>query len=247
MQSNRQIQRSNFFKRTTRLASLCLLFICFSANNLASEEMHVIQLSGSGELTLVPDTASITLGVNVRGDELSALQTATDSAVSNILARLRALGIEDKNLAATYIRISPRYRYDKAQQQSVANGYEVSRDINVTVHDLTLLSQVMSEASSAGINIVSPPQLSSSKREETYLKALDLAVHQATQRAQVLADAANVDLGPVIRMRTQQQSYRPERTPMVMRAMAPDSPEATYQPGELVISASVDIDFAISP
>ena len=66
----------------------------------------------------------------------------------------------------------------------------------------------MSEASSAGINIVSPPQLSSSKREETYLKALDLAVNQATQRAQVLADAANVDLGPVIRMRTQQQIGR---------------------------------------
>ena len=80
MQSNRQIQRSNFFKRTTRLASLCLLFICFSANTLASEEMHVIQLSGTGELTLVPDTASITLGVNSRGDDLSALQTATDSA-----------------------------------------------------------------------------------------------------------------------------------------------------------------------
>ena len=93
MQSNRQIQSSNFFKRTTRVASLCLLFICFSATTLASEEMHVIQLSGTGELTLVPDTASITLGVNVRGDDLSALQTATDSAVSNILARLRALGI----------------------------------------------------------------------------------------------------------------------------------------------------------
>jgi len=247
MQSNRQIRNSGLFSRTIHVAALFLLITSFSAAALASDEMHIIELSGTGELTLVPDTASITLGVNLRGDDLLALQTATDSAVSNILARLRVLGIDDKNLAATYIRISPRYRYDKAQQQSVANGYEVSRDITVTVNDLTLLSQVMSEASSAGVNIVSPPQLSSSKREETYLKALDLAVNQATQRAQVLADAANVDLGPVIRMRTRQQSYRPERAPMVMRAMASDSPEATYQPGELVVSASVDIDFAISP
>ena len=247
MQSNRHIRNSGLFSRTIHVAALFLLITSFSAAALASDEMHIIELSGTGELTLVPDTASITLGVTVRGDDLPELQAAADSTVTSILARLRALSIEDKNIAAANIRIAPRYRYDKAQQQSVSNGYEVSRDINVTVHDLTLLSKVMSEASSAGINKISPPQLSSSKREETYLKALDLAVNQATKRAKVLSDAANVSLGPVIRMRTQQQSYRPERAPMMMRVMESDAPEAAYQPGELVISASVDIDFAISP
>ena len=247
MRSKHQIRNARYFRLISRIAPFIVLFAYFSASTQASEEMHVIHLNGTAELTLVPDTASITLGVTVRGDDLPELQAAADSTVTSILARLRALSIEDKNIAAANIRIAPRYRYDKAQQQSVSNGYEVSRDINVTVHDLTLLSKVMSEASSAGINKISPPQLSSSKREETYLKALDLAVNQATKRAKVLSDAANVSLGPVIRMRTQQQSYRPERAPMMMRVMESDAPEAAYQPGELVISASVDIDFAISP
>jgi uncharacterized protein YggE len=105
----------------------------------------------------------------------------------------------------------------------------------------------MSEAGDAGINTISAPQLSSSQYEESYLKALGAAVHQAKTRAQALAEAADVRLGPVIHMSTQQQSYHPQ-PPMMMRAMASDSPEsATYQPGELVVSASVDVTFAISP
>ena len=247
MQKNRQAPGLRFYQLISVLAASALLSIGFSMPAQASDEVHVIELTGTGTLRLVPDTATITLGVNVRGDDLPALQTAADSAVNNILAKLRALSIEDQDLAATNIRIAPRYRYDKARQESVTNGYEVSRDISVTVRNLTLLSRVISEASDAGINTISPPQLSSSEYEESYLKALDAAVHQAEERAQTLAEAANVRLGPVIRMSMQQQSFRPQ-APMIMRTMESDSPEsATYQPGELVVSASVNVAFAILP
>ena len=132
-----------------------------------------------------------------------------------------------------------------SQQQSVADGYEVSRDIRVTVHDLALLSPVMSEASSAGINRVSPPQLSSSKYEENYQKALALAVEQAKQRATALANAAEVKLGPVVRMSTLENNFRPDQ-PMRM-VMESDAAEAAYQPGEMRVIANVNVAFAISP
>jgi uncharacterized protein YggE len=247
MQKTRHVQGHRYHQLLCAVTASILLCIGFNVPVKASDELHVIKLTGTGTLKLVPDTALITLGINVRGNDLSKLQAAADSTVNNMLAQLRALSIEDKDLAATNIRIAPRYRYDKGRQESVTNGYEVSRDINVTVRNLTLLSSVMSEAGDAGINTISAPQLSSSQYEESYLKALGAAVHQAKTRAQALAEAADVRLGPVIHMSAQQQSYHPQ-PPMMMRAMASDSPEsATYQPGELVVSASVDVTFAISP
>jgi uncharacterized protein YggE len=247
MHKNRHVQGLRYHQLLCALTASFLLCIGLSVPANATEELHLIKLTGTGTLKLVPDTALITLGINVRGNDLSELQFAADSAVNNILAKLRALNIEDKDLAATNIRIAPRYRYDKGRQESVTNGYQVSRDISVTVRNMTLLSSVMSEASDAGINTISPPQLSSSRYEESYLKALGAAVDQAKKRAQRLAEAADVRLGPVVHMTTQQQSYRPQ-PPMMMRAMESDSPEsATYQPGELVVSASVDVTFAISP
>ena len=245
MRKNRPFQTAYLCRLTGVLAALSVLIACLSASAQAAEDSQVIALNGTGTVTLVPDTASITLGINLRGNELSNLQTAVDKAVGSILTRLRALNIDDKELAATNIRISPRYRYNQSQQQSVADGYEVSRDIRVTVHDLALLSPVMSEASSAGINRVSPPQLSSSKYEENYQKALALAVEQAKQRATALANAAEVKLGPVVRMSTLENNFRPDQ-PMRM-VMESDAAEAAYQPGEMRVTANVNVAFAISP
>ena len=245
MQKNRSLLGAYLCRLTTFLAALSVLITCLSASAQASEDSQVIAISGTGAVTLVPDTASITLGINLRGNDLTNLQMSVDAAVGTILTKLRALNIDDKDLAATNIRISPRYRYNQSQQQSVADGYEVSRDIRVTVHDLALLGPVMSEASSAGINRVSPPQLSSSKYEENYQKALALAVEQAKQRATALANAAEVKLGPVVRMSTLENNFRPDQ-PMRM-VMESDAAEAAYQPGEMRVIANVKVAFAISP
>ena len=245
MQKNRSLLGAYLCRLTAFLAALSVLITCLSASAQGSEDSQVIAISGTGAVTLVPDTASITLGINLRGNDLTNLQMSVDAAVGTILTKLRALNIDDKDLAATNIRISPRYRYNQSQQQSVADGYEVSRDIRVTVHDLALLSPVMSEASSAGINRVSPPQLSSSKYEENYQKALALAVEQAKQRATALANAAEVKLGPVVRMSTLENNFRPDQ-PMRM-VMESDAAEAAYQPGEMRVIANVKVAFAISP
>lgn len=245
MKTNRSIRKTPVYRLAGATAALGLLFACLSTFAKASEDTQLIAVSGMGSLTLVPDTASITLGISVRGSELPKMQAAADAVIASALETLQGLNMDDRDLAATNIRISPRYRYDQSLQKSIADGYEVSRDLRVTVRDLTLLGQVMSEASSAGINSVSPPQLSSSKYEDNYQQALLLAVQQAKQRAAALAKAADVQLGPVVRMSTHETSYRPEQ-PMRM-VMESDAPGATYQPGEIQVSAKVNVAFAIQP
>ena len=176
----------------------------------ADDRSYTMHVSGTGSVELIPDRALIPMGINARGDDIPKLQRETDTRVAELLSVFRALGLPDADLQATDLRIAPRYRYDKSLQQSVPDGFEVSRDLRITLRDLSLLGRVMTAATGAGVNNISPPQLSSSIHEEKYREALTLAVSQARERARVLTGAAAVNLGPVITMAVQGGRPRPE-------------------------------------
>jgi len=234
---------STDLRATIAVVLAWLLMSSGSALAQPAETRDVLRVTGTGVVDLVPDRAVIRMGINARGYDIPSLQRETDQKIADILDGFRGLNIEDRDLKATDIRISPRYRYDKAAQQSVADGFEVSRELNVTLRDLSLLGNLMTSATQAGVNDISPPQLSSSVYEEKYREALVSAVTQARERAKVLTDAANVNLGPVLTLSVQGGHPRPE--PMAMRAMAADEATGAYQTGEIGITATVHVTFAI--
>ena len=213
----------------------------------ADDRSHTMHVSGTGSVELIPDRALIPMGINARGDDIPELQRETDTRVAELLSVFRELGLPDADMQATDLRIAPRYRYDKSLQQSVPDGFEVSRELRITLRDLSLLGRVMTAATGAGVNNISPPQLSSSIHEEKYREALTLAVSQARERAQVLTGAASVNLGPVITMAVQGGRPRPEPMAMTMRAVAADEAGGGYQAGEMTITATVHVEFALLP
>lgn len=227
------------------LATLCLSPV-FTAPGVqaASTERHVL-VTGSGTVSLQPDTATIQLGVTARGGDVLQVQSQTNARVAAILAKLREIGLPEGDVAATDLRISPRYRYDKIRQESVADGFEVARDLQITLRDLSLLANVMSQVVELGANSVSPPRLSSSHFEASYQAALKLAVAQARARAETIASASATRLGDVISINVQGANPRPE--PMALRAMAADSAESSYQLGDLTARASVNVKFSLQP
>lgn len=232
-------------KQPVLVACVLVLLTSLSMGTYAQEQRDVLHVSGTGTVDLVPDRGLITMGINARGYDIPSLQRETDQKIAEILSGFQALGIEDRDLKAADIRISPRYRYDKSAQQSVADGFEVSREVQVTLRNLSLLGVLMSEATHIGVNNINPPQLSSSVHEEKYREALELAVIQARERAEVLTTAANVNLGPVLNMNVQGGRPRPEPMRMEMRAMSSDESAGAYQPGEMDITATVHVAFAI--
>ncbi len=131
-------------KRCLIPAFLTYLALLLAQPTLAESPDRLVRVMGSGSVTLQPDTAAIQIGVTARGDDVLAVQSQTNAEVSSILSALRSLGLAEGDVAATDVRISPRYRYDKAQQQSVADGFEVSRDLQITLRDLSQLAVVMS-------------------------------------------------------------------------------------------------------
>ena len=142
----------------------------------ADDRSHTMHVSGTGSVELIPDGALFPWVSTPGGEAIPELQRETDTRVTELLSVFGELGLPDADMQATDLRIAPRYRYDKSLQQSVPDGFEVSRELRITLRDLSLLGRVMTAATEAGVNNISPPQLSSSIHEEKYREALTLAV-----------------------------------------------------------------------
>ena len=73
------------------------------------ETLHTITVSASGSVSLVPDVARVGVGVTVTKPTVKATRDAAGSAMNAIIAGLKALGIDEKDLRTTSIDLSPQY------------------------------------------------------------------------------------------------------------------------------------------
>ncbi len=204
-----------------------------------------ISVTGQGEVTVIPDQAELTITITETGESVAALQADSDRRVASVMDALLDQGLANEDIDTTQIRIQPRYRYDKGQQQRLSDGFQVDRTISVMLKDLSKLGAVISDLSRMSVDAVSPPMLSSSKREPAYQEALAAAYQQARARAAVLAQAAGLTLGAAQEINAG-HSPRPP-LPIARMSMAADAESNTFQPGEMAISASVSVVFELAP
>jgi uncharacterized protein YggE len=120
----------------------------------------------------------------------------------------------------------------------------VSRQVQVELRDLEQLGALLERAVDAGVNQVNDPVLDSSKRKALEREAMARAVEDARLNAETLARAAGVKLGAV---RSLNGSASAPPMPMyrqqAVMADAAMAPEASYQPGEMKFTATVNVEY----
>ena len=77
-----------------------------------------------------------------------------NEAMSQLIVMIRKRGIEDKDLQTVQFNVSPRYKYDKTQQEPPRiAGYQVTNEVHVKVGNLAL-GAFLDETVSLGANQV---------------------------------------------------------------------------------------------
>jgi hypothetical protein len=207
---------------------------------------RTVNVSGQGEVSAEPDLAYVTLGVEARRPTLSDARTQVAATVDRVLALCKDLRIDPKLVNATRVQIQPEYAWNEKDRKQVLLGYIVSRQVQVEVRDLEQLGPLLERAVSSGVNQVSDPVLDSTRRKQLERQAMTLAVQDARLNAETLAQAASVRLGAV---RMLNAAASPPvlpmyRSKMVMAdAAAAPPPEASYRPGDMKFTASVNAEF----
>jgi len=156
-----------------------------------------IQVSGYGELTLVPDLATLRLGIVSQEDSVAEAQAAASKAMNQVLAALKAQGVADKDIQTQYFSISQRTKWDPDTYEEIVIGYEVSNIVSAKIRDMDKVGAIIDAAADAGGDLTRIQGVSFSVEEpSSYYKELrEKAMADAQAKAEQIAEFYGITLG----------------------------------------------------
>ena len=220
--------------------------LLLSTSVLAVDELRTITVHGAGSSSVSPDRASVQMSIVARSATVSAAQDAAAAVTAKVLDMSGKLGIDRERIDTTGSSVRPDYRWNREREEQELRGYVAQRQIRVDVRDLEKLGALIEGAVEAGVNQVSPPQLDSSKRRESYREALDAAAKDAQANAAQLAKSLGAKLGDALQITTVSQPAPP--MPMMRMTMAESvesSAPETYNAANLNFDATITAVFEL--
>jgi uncharacterized protein YggE len=154
---------------------------------------HTIAVVGSGKVTVIPDMATIQLGVVIEKSSAKAAREAGAAAMTKVITAIRALGIADVDIATATVSLGPVYDYTTNNAQKI-RGYQLSNMVSVTVRDLTKVADVLDDGVTAGATSVNGITFDVAERTGAEAKAREAAMADAKAKATTLSNAAGVSI-----------------------------------------------------
>jgi uncharacterized protein YggE len=156
-----------------------------------------ITVTGEGKITVKPDTASLSLGVQVIATTATEALGRANASAASLIASLKAAGIVDADVATSGLSIYPQHN-----SKNAISGYQASNNVTITVREIGRTGQLIDAASAAaGDNItVGGVSFYVDDTEGLIGAARADAVHNARKRAGEYAAAAGATVGSVIQI-----------------------------------------------
>ncbi|WP_343079833.1 SIMPL domain-containing protein [Ostreiculturibacter nitratireducens] len=209
----------------------------------AETDARHITVTGEGQVAATPDMAQISLGVTTEAESAAAALAANSEEMARVLAFLKAEGIEDRDLQTTGLSLYPLYedseRAGRRAPQIV--GFTASNSLTIRVRALDRLGGLLDAVVGEGANTLNGLSFGLQDPADQLDEARRRAVADARRRAEILATAAGVTLGPVVSM-TEQSGYP---MPMAMEASFAKAAPVPVAAGEMTVTANVTMIFAI--
>jgi uncharacterized protein YggE len=208
---------------------------------------RTVSVEGVAEVTMKPDRASITLGVETDGKDAGTVKRDNDKAMRAILNALTTAGIEDKDIQTSNLTLQPIYNWKPDGKREFVK-YTMSNTIHVTVRDLSKLDRVLDEAVGVGGNVVNSIDFDVSNANAVRDSLRAAAASNAKTKATQMAQAVGARVGKVL---TLSEEYSAPPTPVFakgarMMAMAMDDSSApTVSAGQMIVRVSVTAMFEL--
>jgi len=218
------------------------LSACDREITLIDDPQDQIRVVGSATITTSPDTAITQLGVQTYNSEIEPAIDENNRKSDAVQAALIRQGIAEEDMQTTSFNIYPQRDYSNDRPEEII-GYQVSNMVSVVIRDLDSVGEVLQIALDAGANTVSSVSFTLDDPIPFMNEARVKAIEDARQKAESMAQAADIELGKVKSIT--ETSYS---VPIATRA---DYAEDAYksgvpiQSGELELTMSVEMVFEI--
>jgi len=208
--------------------------------------MQGIAVSGEGSVSVRPDIALVNLGIEVTAGTVADARGQAADAMSAMQDAMNDEGVEDQDIQTQYFNIYPQYQYSDNKAPEIV-GYTVSNSVQVKVRNLDSVSAVLDGAIAAGGDAVRVNGISFTVEdpEEFLADARREAVANAREHAEVLAEAAGVELGDARSINESTSYIDGPYYPAVDRAEAGMGGSTPVNPGEQELRVNVSVVYGI--
>lgn len=206
----------------------------------------ILSVSGRGEARVAPDQVMISLGVTTQAPTAAEAMRANSERQQSVLDTLKQAGVDESDIQTSGLSLNPMMNYPASGAAPSIEGYMAQNLLSVRVKEIDRAGEVLDSIVSAGANEMQGIQFIRNDSQAAEDEALKLAVDDATHRAQVMAAAAGVELGPILRI-AEPKAEMAQPGPVMMRAMAGDAQAKSIpvEGGEVAFTADVDVTFSL--
>ncbi len=199
-----------------------------------------ITVTGTGNVTGIPNQLVLAMGVQVNGPSVGAALARANDAVSHVTTALRARGVTAANIQTSGLSIWPNY----PANSQIPSGYAVSESLTATLNSLAAAGAQVDAAVQAGGNATTVSGISLNLTDSGPLiaQARARAVADATAKAAQYAKALGEPLGPVVSVADQTEA---QPVPVYAAASAAGAKASVpISPGSQQLSVSITVVFA---
>jgi uncharacterized protein YggE len=261
------------------LIILCVYYAIRSVSEFKSYQSmdnfggNTITLAGHGEVSAVPDIATISFTIHKEGKTVKIAQDAVTKVEKPALDFLKNNGVEDKDVKTSNASFNQKYEYKNAvcpqpavrpeaeimviepayycgEGKQVLVGYESYETITVKIRKTDDMGKIMQGLGGLGVTDLSGPNFVVENEDALKAEARKKAIDQAKEKAKVLSKDLGVKLGKVMNF-SEDGNYPVDPygygggVKMMDSAMNSASAPAQIPKGENTISSDVTITYII--
>jgi hypothetical protein len=228
-----------------------------SGESVVSSQNTGIWVSGEGKVTVTPDVAILSLGVEAQADTVDQAQTEASAAMNAVISELTSRGVAVNDIKTQYFSIYPVRNWVPDTGEEELAGYRVTNMVTVKIKILPQESYTLDYKAGNIVDAVAKAGGNYIRIDNISFTVDDPAPHQKEARKKALADArakaeqiattANVRLGEPTYI-NEVTSYYPMPYQMTygMAVPAPAPiPAASIISGETEIIITVQVAYSI--
>jgi len=211
-----------------------------------------IAIEGRGEVTAAPDMATINSGVTTQGATAREALDANTSAMAELIAALKASGIEARDIQTSGFSVNPNYVYTDERDANgytlppKINGYQVSNTVTVAVRKLDTLGSILDKSVTVGANTVNGVSFSVADPSDLYDEARKAAFADARAKAELYAGVAGSALEDIVSISETQGFNQPQPYPMYAKAEMAADAAVPVEAGELSFAINVNVQWELA-
>ena len=231
-----------------------------SYNMMGSNEANTITLSGHGEVSAVPDIATVNFSIESSEVTQASASEKVNTKTKSVLDFMKSSGIADKDIKTDNYSSYPKYSNPEPCPvyyqmgimppcrvgESKIIGYTVSQGITVKIRKVDNVSKVIDGINKIGVTNMSGPNFTIDDEEELQAEARKKAIDDAREKAKVLARDLGVSLGRIANFSESGNYPIMYAKTAMMDSVTSETPTPAQIPkGENTISSDVTITYEI--